>query len=951
MTSFSARLGQSRKTYSTMNFRTTVYIALFFCAFAVGRVSHAQTIINVRPDQGSVQDAINSIPDGGIIEFAAGTYNTPSGGFTIYGGTKGFTMRAAPGAAVSLNGQGATDILRFTDSTHPMTFERLRFINGATQNPFIGGALTLVNVQARFVSCTFQNNSANAGTGGGVLWIVASGVVFQDCTFDGNTSKIYGGAMSVSDGSRVFVSGSRFSNNRSNLPGHVPNSAGGAIYGVDSHIQVSGSAFDNNQAGYAGGAIYLSGAWDRPLSQLLVSDCKFTGNLATRDPSVTFAAAAVGGAIHTETQVDTKITRCRFVDNVARQGGAVSLFQSIVEINSCVFRGNRASGIGQDEGFGGTIMALSSPDNQGRRPISITATDTVFDGAGGSGAREGACIFAGGDLNAAFGLNGAGQQGSIESNRGTVKLTRVAITNFSAVAGGGLPGQGGAILGAFANVIIDDSIISNCSATDSGAGLQLIENSTTTITNSVIAGCSAATGAAITMFGGDLNASSTSFVANQVPGGSRGAALTTAPSAATGGLPDFDIRGTIQNCKFAGNSGSTVIYDGDRGTSPFNRLQYSTNEFYPDSASLYVDDYTVPMNVAGLNNVVIPPSGTRKAPVANTVPTTSALVAKLLIVPPIVSQNGAPGEATPIPSYLAFASYGATAVLDGVGQSAAASLSTTTNDGVHTLRVGSTAVSTTPPPSAALNISTRLPVGTGQNVLIGGFIVQGPTPKNVIVRALGPSLPLPGALQDPVLELHDGTGAAIATNDNWRSTQVVDIYASSLAPLNDAESAIVATLNPGAYTAVVRGANNSTGIAMVEAYDLDAERSSKLANIATRGSIQTGDNVMIGGFILGAGTGATKILIRGIGPSLGAFGITNPLLDPMLELHDSNGALIDSNDNWRTNQAAIQSTGLQPTNDAESALLLSNPALGAYTVILRGKNNGTGVGVVEAYVL
>ena len=927
----------------------TIHMALLFCAVAIGRVSSAQTIINVRPDQGSVQDAINSIPDGGIIEFAAGTYNAPLGGFTIYGGTKGFTMRAAPGAAVSLSGQGATDILRFTDSTHPMTFERLRFINGATRNPFIGGALTLVNVQARFVSCTFQNNSANAGTGGGVLWITAAGVVFQDCTFDGNTSNIYGGAMSVSDGSRVFVSGSRFINNRTNLPGHVANSAGGAIYGVDSYIQVSGSAFDNNQAGYAGGAIYLSGAWDRPVSRLLVADCKFTGNLATRDPSVTFAAAAVGGAIHTETQADTKITRCRFVDNVARQGGALSIFQSIVEIGSCVFKGNRASGIGHDEGFGGTIMALSSPDNDGRRPISITATDTVFDGGGGAGAREGACIFAGGDLNAAFGLNGTGQHGSIESNRGTVRLTRVAITNFSAVAGGGLPGQGGAILGAFANVIIDDSIVSNCSATDSGAGLQLIENSTATITNSVLTGCSAATGAAITMFGGDLNVSSTSFVAN-VTGNGRGAALTTAPSAATGGLPDFDIRGTIQNCRFAGNSGATVIYDGDRGTTPFNRLQYNANEFYPDTASLYINDYTAPMNVAGLNNIVIQTSGTRKAPVANAALTTSPQVAKLLILPPIVVQNGAPGEAAPVPSYLAFASYGGTAVLDGVGQTAAAGLSATTNGGVHTLRVGSTTASTTPPPSTALNISTRLPVGIGQDVLIGGFIVQGPAPKNVIIRAVGPSLPLPGALQDPFLELHDGTGASITTNDNWRSTQLVDIYASSLAPLNDAESAIVATLNPGAYTAVVRGVNNSTGIAVVEAYDLDADRSSSLANIATRGSIQTGDNVMIGGFILGGGIGATKVLIRGIGPSLGTFGITNPLLDPMLELHDTNGALIDSNDDWRTNQALIQATGLQPANDAESALLLSNPAPGAYTAILRGKNGGTGVGVVEAYV-
>src|SRR5439155_6197491 len=131
--------------------------------------------------------------------------------------------------------------------------------------------------------------------------------------------------------------------------------------------------------------------------------------------------------------------------------------------------------------------------------------------------------------------------------------------------------------------------------------------------------------------------------------------------------------------------------------------------------------------------------------------------------------------------------------------------------------------------------------------------------------------------------------------------------ASLVAPSNDAESAIIATLSPGAYTAVVRGANNATGIAVVEAYDLDADKSSKLANISTRGFIQTGDSVMIGGVILGEGTGATRVVVRGIGPSLGAFGITNPLVDPMLELHDANGALIDANDDWRTNQAVIES--------------------------------------------
>jgi hypothetical protein len=242
--------------------------------------------------------------------------------------------------------------------------------------------------------------------------------------------------------------------------------------------------------------------------------------------------------------------------------------------------------------------------------------------------------------------------------------------------------------------------------------------------------------------------------------------------------------------------------------------------------------------------------------------------------------------------------------------------------------------------------------------LIGGFIIQGPVPKTVVIRAIGPSLPLAGALSDPVLELHDGTGATIATNDNWRNTQLgglltsnqsIDLVASTVFPSNDAESAILVTLNPGAYTAVVHGANNSTGIAVVEAYDLDADRTSTLANISTRGFVQTGDNVMIGGFIFGGGA-PTNVVVRGIGPSLGAFGVANTLSDPVLELRDANGQTVDANDDWKTNEAEIQATGLPPANDAESAILVTNLVPGAYTAVLQGKNGGTGVGVVEVYV-
>ena len=174
--------------------------------------------------------------------------------------------------------------------------------------------------------------------------------------------------------------------------------------------------------------------------------------------------------------------------------------------------------------------------------------------------------------------------------------------------------------------------------------------------------------------------------------------------------------------------------------------------------------------------------------------------------------------------------------------------------------------------------------------------------------------------------------------------------ASTVAPANNLESAIIATLNPGSYTAVVRGATNSTGIAVVEGYDLDPEPFSKLANISTRGFVQTSDNVMIGGFIFGGGSGTTKVVVRGIGPSLSAFGVTNPLVDPTLELHDGNGATIDSNDNWKSNQAAIQAPGcnLRTMPRPPSSPVISRPA--GTPPSCSGKNGGVGVGVLEVYV-
>ncbi len=260
-----------------------------------------------------------------------------------------------------------------------------------------------------------------------------------------------------------------------------------------------------------------------------------------------------------------------------------------------------------------------------------------------------------------------------------------------------------------------------------------------------------------------------------------------------------------------------------------------------------------------------------------------------------------------------------------------------------------------PPLSQFLNISTRLRVQTGDNVLIGGFIIDGTEAKEVIVRAIGPSLGDLGVadpLANPILELHYPGDATVLTNNNWRVTQEAEIMATGLAPDDDLESAIVATLDPGAYTAIVRGVNAGTGVALVETYDLSAGLDSALANISTRGLVETGDNVMIGGIIVGPELApAGSILLRAIGPSLSNFGIANPLANPMLELRDSNGALVVSNDNWKSSQqAAIEATGLQPSDDNEAAILAAL-ATGSYTAIMSGVGGTTGIGLVEAYHL
>ena len=952
------------------NFLACLLAAICFPLLSI----QAQQILQVN-NAAALQPALDGIAEGGIIELAGGTYAAPSGGWTIYpdlnGGSRGFTVRAAAGASVVLTGNGANRILTFT-TPKPVRFERLVFRDGLSTEEFHAGGVSIAHVQADFIQCLFENNVANPPvTGGGALWIDTSTVSFQACVFNNNTSKSYAGAFSAY-ASRVYVRDCRFAGNRTNLPGHAYFSAAGAIHGNSCSIKIANSRFENNQAGYVGGALYVIGPWATPVMDLEITDSLFLNNVAIRDATGTNTDPTSGGAIFMEDKVNARFYNCRFTANSAQQGGAIGSYRSITDIKNCVFQANRAFGRASNgESLGGALCVLSAdnPDqttNGGtlnRPPAQVTVTDCLFrgEGPGTPSARQGGGIYLGGDIHAAFGIT-VQQNGTQAENRTAATLNRVVFADLTTVDDAG-NGTGGAVTADFTTLNAEACIVENCSTSQYGGGFEFVRGCDATIKHTTFAQNTAGVlGGAVTLFGGNLNIDSCNLVENRLTNPGGGSAFVVTAQPADAGLPDWEATGFVQNSVLSNYSGGpAMIYDGYRATAPYNRLQYKANQFYPADTSAFFLDSWGSRSVADINGMTLSfPDGSSvvKAPVANVALNSRAVTGAILMVPRMAPASGAPGETLPLPAYLGFASSGTTPSLDGAAWPSASGVVQTFANTAHTLAAGGISSTTTPLPKVALNISTRLPVGTGQQVLIGGFIIQGQSPKTVIIRAIGPSLPLAGVLQDPYLELHDGAGQTIATNDNWRTTNLGGILTSSqiidigvtIPPSHNAESALIATLDPGAYTAVVRGANNDTGIAVVEAYDLDPDPASKLVNISTRGFVQTGNDVMIGGFILGGGPGATNVVVRGIGPSLAAFGITNPLADPMLELHDSYGATLDSNDDWRANEAAIRGTGLQPGNDLESALLKTNLPPGAYTAILRGKNGGVGIGVLEAYV-
>lgn len=734
------------------------------CGLSV--TAHAQPVIHVPSDYATLQAAISSIntapEDGTIIEMAAGTYDY--GTFiSISNKPYRFTVRAAQGATVVLSGGGTHDLIRFLNTNlgtgRPVVFERIVFANGFSSTDGIAGAILMNMAEATFVSCTFQNNVVNAPNQGGGVYLSGSRGHFIDVLWTGNSSKNWGAALAAVAGSTVYVHNSRFVNNRTNLPNHLPYSSGGAIFATDSNsafaavvLRITNTRFEGNQAGYVGGAIYTYGYWTSPESvpkvDLICTNCTFVNNAAARDPSVSFPLPVIGGAVHVEDQATARLVNSRFVTNTASQGGAVSSYRGTVEIVGGTFQGNRTTGTGGGEGIGGALVALSDDNIDAstgngtinRRSAQITARDTLFQGryaAVGATARQGGCVYVAGDTNRAWGLNGVPQMGTPASNRAAVTLENVVFYDCDTAGDGSMPGAGGGLFGRLVSLGATGVLATNCDAAGgnpifpAGGALGFNDESSVSLTQTTLAKNTALSGGAIWASGGALSLTQCGLFENALTSGSAGAALYTSPDAGGGGKPPIPLTGLVQTSVISNNAGASFLYEQDNASSPTNTLQYASNQIYP-SANAYWNPLSGFQSVSQLNSLVL---HSQAKGVSNTAPGSAPVSGALRAVPPSILSTNAWGD-TPPPTaaYLGFAWTGASATLNGSPVAGNSGLQAAASSGTQTLLVGTSSFqdTVTSPQAPFLVLSANpavIPSGSSStlswNTLAGTWITNG----------------------------------------------------------------------------------------------------------------------------------------------------------------------------------------------------------------------------------
>jgi len=648
-------------------------------------------LVRVPQDARTLDQAISQVVAGGAIELAAGTYVAPTTGFHVTNPGKSFTIRAASGAAVVLDGGASHPIFVLRNTNHSQSrrigFENLIFRNGGGGSTTLSAGVTVDAGEARFVGCRFENNAGAAGVAGGAVKVRnGSNVTFMNCTFIGNSSPTSGGAMLVNE-STVEVMGGAFLSNRVNLPDQEPSSHGGAINVTDGTLHVSNALFQDNQAGWVGGAIFALGTWTAipatPHAYVSVTRSTFKANFIATQPCCPPPGDPTGGAIHVEDQTTLDVKESRFVDNQAQFGGALDSYRALINVSGSTFQGNGGNVAGTGLAVGGAICALSNDfldsltaSGQNPRPAGVTVADSLLQGrhaGGGPTGNAGGCLLAAGDGQHLYGLDGLTPDGTLATNRTPVQITGSVFDDCDVVQSPTAVGStGGAINGSLVALTLADSLLLDSDAIGRGSGgaLFLAGESAAQIARTTFAGNTAdSSGGAIFSGASNVAVDSSRFIANGSPG-SLGAALYAIPLGS--GLPHAgpgDASGVLSGTLFSQNTG-VPLWDVDfGGASPVNTLQYNGNDFFSPifGDRIYVNTFTDPgrggYDVGGLNNVIVNRFGgpsTVKAPVPNRAPFASPAAGSLKAIP-ITGSPSAPS--TP---FLAYAWAGGSATLNGV---------------------------------------------------------------------------------------------------------------------------------------------------------------------------------------------------------------------------------------------------------------------------------------------
>ncbi len=729
---------------------TVLVLSLLASAAAAGEV------INVPADVGALDTAIDQIDDGGVILLAGGTYQTPVGGWFFANLGKSFTIRAADGATVVLDGSHQRPVFRL-QNTNPalggqITFDGIVFTGGRSVQDGVGGGVTIEDNDAVFVGCTFNGNGSDAAvTGGGGAFVFGDArVAFIGCDFVDNWATNEGGGIKIGEGAAVLVHDSVFLNNRVNLSGHRSSSAGGAIHVGNGGLSVTGTRFEGNEAGYVGGALYAIGIWQDPVTvprtAVVVANCTFEDNHAQPASGITPPGRTEGGAMHVEDQTFARIVNSRFLLNDAETGGGLNLYRARVEVDGCVFRGNRATAVGANTGFGGAIAAISNDttaDGFANRPAAdLTVTDTLLQGSYLSVNSVGQIaggLFASGDQNRQYGQNGVPASPNLSANRASVTLDGVVISDCTVTQSVIGTGTGAGVNFGLVAGNVDGTVILGSEAVGAnsqGGALRVIGQSAVTVDGSTFAGNKAQRfGGAVYVQGADLDITGSNLIENTNGDEDYGAALFGAPDTAT----NLTVTGTIASSVISNTADrGLLIFDDDRQgspTTPYNDLRYNGNTLFDRSSGnpVYRDPLAgVSKTVSELNGLVVNRTGgtpsTDKSQINNTAPGSAPVVVDIAAAPRVVMAAGAAGDPVgPTAAFVGYAWTGGSATLDGSPVNGFSGISQV-GAGTHVLAVGSSqavaSVGFASAPTATLTATPGV-ISAGQQVQLAWTATSG----------------------------------------------------------------------------------------------------------------------------------------------------------------------------------------------------------------------------------